>query len=54
MAKNDNKVIASIVISVIGAFAIGGALTSWFHNDILTIIGVLVGLSLGFVFHKLS
>ena len=53
MARNDdNKAIVSIVIGIIGAFAIGGAFTSWFNNGWLSIIGVLLGFALGIVFYK--
>ena len=51
MAKNNNKVLASIVIAIIGALVIGGALTTWFHNELLSIIGVLAGLACGFIYY---
>ena len=51
MAKNNNKVVASIVIAIVGALVIGGALTTWFHNELLTIIGVLAGLACGFIYY---
>ena len=51
MAKNNNKVVASIVIAIVGALVISGALTTWFHNELLTIIGVLAGLACGFIYY---
>ena len=54
MAKNNNKGMASVVIAIIAAFAIGGAFTTWFHNDLLSIIGVLLGLACGWLYYRLS
>ena len=54
MAKNNNTLMLAVVIGIIGAFAIGGAFSSWFHNDILSIIGVLFGFASGWAFYKLS
>ena len=51
MAKNNNKVVASIVIAIIGALVIGGALTTLFHNELLSIIGIVAGLACGFIYY---
>lgn len=54
MVKSNNTLMLAVVIGIIGAFAIGGAFTSWFHNDILSIIGVLLGFACGWAFYNLS
>ncbi len=54
MAKNDNKWAVSVLIAIIAAFAIGGAFNSWFGNDLLSIIGILLGFACGWGYYKLS